>query len=307
VGQQGFETDTRKTKIGDGVTPWAGLPYNPGSGTVTNTGTLGANRIVLGNGSTDTRSAAAISTNGVSVINLGGGGLGAGGVTLFDTTGTFAATFAPPPSGAVTLTAPSVSGILAVTYATVPISGANTLTQASHSNRLVTWTGSTTAAQALPSAQTSNDFIEVFNNGTAPVTFTNVLAASGFKKSALPGEKFIAKTDGTNWHSHTVRVNSDILALTDGATITWDTDVSGIASVTLGGNRTLVINNAQAGGTYQLWVKQGSGGQTLTQPAAVKKASADSLSLSSGASALDIIGYTYNGTIFAAAVKLNIA
>jgi hypothetical protein len=40
--EQGFETDTRKSKLGDGVTPWNALPYNGGTAWGSITGTLSA-------------------------------------------------------------------------------------------------------------------------------------------------------------------------------------------------------------------------------------------------------------------------
>ena len=48
AGQMGFESDTNKLKIGDGVTAWAGLAYfggAGGSGTVTNVSVVTANGV----------------------------------------------------------------------------------------------------------------------------------------------------------------------------------------------------------------------------------------------------------------------
>lgn len=55
-------------------------------------------------------------------------------------------------------------------------------------------------------------------------------------------------------------------ALTDGATINWDTSTAPMATVTLGGNRTMAApTNMKAGGRYELAVTQdGTGGRTLT-------------------------------------------
>lgn len=61
------------------------------------------------------------------------------------------------------------------------------------------------------------------------------------------------------------------VALTDGATITWDLgayssdSLSNLATVTLGGNRTLLIKNAKPGQNLRLLVTQdGTGSRTLT-------------------------------------------
>lgn len=194
--------------------------------------------------------------------------------------------------------------------APVSLTGSNTLTEALHANRHLNWTGaSAPSAQTLPSTQALGDFIEITNNGSVPITISNCNSAPGFKKSAQPGETFQAVSNGASYDSITPRVNNVIQALSDGATIVWDTDISGTASVTLGGNRTLSITNHQDGGVYQLWVTQdGTGSRILTQPAAAKKAAADSLTLSTGINKVDLLVYTYNATkaIFETAAKLDI-
>ncbi len=181
----------------------------------------------------------------------------------------------------------------------VAITGANTLTQAAHANRHLTWTGSSTAAQALPSTQTSGDIIELTNGGTAFVTFTNVTTPPGFKASCGPSETFQAVSNGTTWTSCTPRANTTIQALTDGATISTDLDLALQASVTLAGNRSLAgPTNAQDGGVYTWWIKQdGTGSRTLTLPTRFKKAAADSLTLSTGAGKLDVLTATYNAAL----------
>lgn len=192
----------------------------------------------------------------------------------------------------------TLGGTKAPLYSTVALTGANTLVQATHSNRALTWTGGATAAQALPTSQASGDYIAFFNRGTVPVTFTNCTASPGMKNSCQPGEQFGALSDGTTWLSQTPRINNVIQALTDGATVTFDTDLSGIARVTLGGNRTLAFSNPQDGGVYGLWVTQdGTGSRTLTMPAgAVLVATGDSLTLSTAAGAVDFLSFTYNAT-----------
>lgn len=61
-----------------------------------------------------------------------------------------------------------------------------------------------------------------------------------------------------------------IATLTDAATIVWDVAANPFAQVTIGGDRTLDIRNAVAGGAYALWVKMdATGGHGLTLPAAV--------------------------------------
>lgn len=89
--------------------------------------------------------------------------------------------------------------------------------------------------------------------------------------------------------------------LTDGATITWalGSDRVRNATVTLGGNRTLAITGAVDGATGVLIVKQdGTGSRTLTLPgnSKVVGAGAGAITLTTTASAIDILSFYYDGT-----------
>jgi hypothetical protein len=182
--------------------------------------------------------------------------------------------------------------------AAVSLTGANTLTQASHSNRSLNWTGSSTAAQALPTTQSAGDFVEMSNNGSVPITFTNGTAAAGFKMSALPGETFQAKTDGSSWKSLTPRVNNAIQVLTPGTTVATDVDIGTMSSLTPAQNFTLSNpTNPADGGVYGWWITQdATGSRVLTLGSKFKKPAADSVTLSTGANKVDFLSATYNAT-----------
>lgn len=83
--------------------------------------------------------------------------------------------------------------------------------------------------------------------------------------------------------------------LLDSATVTFDVSVSTNATVTLGGNRTLVINSARAGEYYTLVVIQdGTGGRSLTLPAGKSNGG----SLNTAAAGHSIITIYYNGSTY---------
>lgn len=64
---------------------------------------------------------------------------------------------------------------------------------------------------------------------------------------------------------YTAAHNFKATTLTDAATIVWDVASNQVASVTLGGNRTLANpTNVKEGGTYILVVTQGQAGYTLS-------------------------------------------
>ena len=86
--------------------------------------------------------------------------------------------------------------------------------------------------------------------------------------------------------------------LTDGATIDWNLSTQQVAKVTLGGNRTLnAPTNQQAGAFYSLAIIQdGTGSRTLTFNSAYKFTGASAPTLSTTASAKDIIIFKSDGT-----------
>lgn len=86
--------------------------------------------------------------------------------------------------------------------------------------------------------------------------------------------------------------------LVDGANISWDVSTQQVAQVTLGDNRTLDNpTNLQAGATYILIVRQdGTGNRTLAYGSAYKFPGGTAPTLSTAASAIDIITFVTDGT-----------
>jgi hypothetical protein len=80
--------------------------------------------------------------------------------------------------------------------------------------------------------------------------------------------------------------------LTDAASIAWDTSAGHLASVTLGGNRTLAAPTNGVAGTYILRVTQdGTGSRALAYNAAFKWAGGSAPVLSTTAGAVDILTF----------------
>lgn len=107
-----------------------------------------------------------------------------------------------------------------------------------------------------------------------------------------------AQATGIKWQRG---IANGVAALVDGATITWD--FAGyyemLASVTLGGNRTLDFSNIAAGCRGTLIVKQdGTGARTLTLPAGsiVRDTGAGAITLSTAAGSIDMLSFVYDGT-----------
>ena len=85
--------------------------------------------------------------------------------------------------------------------------------------------------------------------------------------------------------------------LTDGATIAWNTTLGTVATVTLGGNRTISNPTNLRVGTYMLIVKQdATGSRTLTWGTAYKFPAGVKPTLTTTANAIDIISFFCDGT-----------
>jgi hypothetical protein len=204
--------------------------------------------------------------------------------------GTLAAAQFPALTGDITTTA----GSLATTLATV------------NSN-----VGSFGSSSSIPSFTVNGKGLITAASGNAVVapagTLTGTTLASNVVTSSLTALGTI--TTGT-WNGTTIAIANGgtgnttmaYTTLTDGATITWT--VAGLinsAVVTLGGNRTLAFSGLTAGMTGTLVVKQdGSGSRTLTLPSGttnkVINAGAGAVVLTTAASAIDVLTFTYDGT-----------
>ena len=86
--------------------------------------------------------------------------------------------------------------------------------------------------------------------------------------------------------------------LTDTTTIAWNLNSNQVATVTLGGNRSLANpTNMKNGGTYHLLVKQdATGGRTLSFGSAYKWRNGLAPTLSTGANAVDLLSFISDGS-----------
>ena len=97
---------------------------------------------------------------------------------------------------------------------------------------------------------------------------------------------------------YTATQNFNATTLSDGANISWDAAANQVASVTLAGNRTLDNpTNMVDGATYILTVKQdATGTRTLAYGTAYKWSGGTAPTLTTDASAIDIITFVCDGT-----------
>jgi len=93
-------------------------------------------------------------------------------------------------------------------------------------------------------------------------------------------------------HIHYNAAKGTITGDSDGATVTFDMDVSNIHTVTLGGNRTLAVSNVDVGQAFVIrLVQDGTGSRTVTWFSTIKWPSGTAPTLSTAASDVDSFGF----------------
>jgi phage-related tail fiber protein len=143
---------------------------------------------------------------------------------------------------------------------------------------------------------------DTFNARTLTGTANRITITNGDGVSGNPvfdiGTDVVTLT-GTQTLTNKTMTNADNTAqtLTDAATISWDMNSGGIATVTLGGNRTMAAPTNLKKGTYILKVIQdGTGSRTLAWNAVFKWASGTAPTLSTAAGTVDILTFVCDGT-----------
>ena len=87
-------------------------------------------------------------------------------------------------------------------------------------------------------------------------------------------------------------IKSPIESNTDGATVTFDLDVSNTHTVTLGGNRTLALSNADVGQKFIIrLVQDGTGSRTVTWFSTIKWPGGVTPTLTTTANKTDVFGF----------------
>jgi hypothetical protein len=125
----------------------------------------------------------------------------------------------------------------------------------------------------------------------------NVTGWFGITGRASVSTNFFVGGNTTLNGTTTDRSNALSQTLTDGTTINWDVSLGRVATVTLGGNRTMAAPTNLKVGTYILYVVQdGTGSRTLTWNSAFKWTAAVAPPLTTTANARDIFSFVSDGT-----------
>lgn len=103
--------------------------------------------------------------------------------------------------------------------------------------------------------------------------------------------------DGTHDIITYTALKQNLVTAADGATVTFNCDTSNIFTVTLEGNRTLAVSNADAGQCFVVrLVQDGTGGRTVTWFSTIKWAAGEEPTLTATADKTDVFGFICTGT-----------
>lgn len=154
---------------------------------------------------------------------------------------------------------------------------------------------------------TNTDIVTINIDSNGPRYITRDGQVNLAAGDLLAGKMQLIEYDGVGFQlyngfsTQSVRVTgtgySPNIALTDAATIAWDTNLGQTATFTFDStNRTMgAPTNLREGAFYALMVVQNTGGNTLTWNAIFKWAGASVPTLSTGAGAKDLFVFRYDG------------
>lgn len=304
-------TATMDSKSGSGThTDWtlsiAGQPgaAGAGSGTVTSISFAEGDGIDLSGSTTITSSGTlTISISAPTTTNLGGvkaiNAVSGQFIESIDSSGTpilssvdfsdLTGSLDPSQIPAPTLT--TLGGVKAIAAVTTKfITSITTLGVPVLAQPAFTDISGTLAASQLPAPTTSNlGGVKAVN--AVSHNFITSITTAGAPVLAQPAFADISGTIAPSQFPSNV-------GLTDGASIAWNLDTAPMASVTLGGNRTLANpTNMRDGGCYTLRVSQdGTGSRSLAFGSAYKWPGGSVPTLSTTANAIDILTFVSDGT-----------
>ena len=169
------------------------------------------------------------------------------------------------------------------------------------SNTLAFSTGisATAWANAVGSSVNSYASILAANNAVGANAWSNTVGTAGNNYATVTFAPKLSPTINNPTLTGTATINANIAnqTLTDSSSINWDTSLGSVATVTLGGNRTVAAPTNLKIGTYILHIIQdGTGGRTLTWNSIFKWPAGVAPVLTSTGGRRDLFSFVCDGT-----------
>jgi hypothetical protein len=164
------------------------------------------------------------------------------------------------------------------------------------SNTLAFSTGISATAWANGVGSSVNSYASILsaNNAAGSNTWANTVGSSA---NSFANITYAPKISPTFTGTITINANIANQILTDGTTISWDTSLGSVATVTLGGNRAIAAPTNLKIGSYILHIIQdGTGGRTLTWNSVFKWPAGVAPVLTTTGNRRDLFSFVCDGT-----------
>lgn len=174
---------------------------------------------------------------------------------------------------------------------------------------IITKTKTWADAENVTYTDLNADFDTIYNEFNGNIDNANIKAGAGISATKLDSAVITTTgvqtmTNKTLTKPKTIQPYTDLIVAADASTVTFDLETGQLQSVSLGGNRTLALDNEQVGQAFIIRLIQGSGGsKTVTWWTTIKWPGGTAPTLSTTESDVDVFGFivtasgTYDGYI----------